>query len=94
MYDNCMKSCQILRRKRVMICGRTRRARMQSRFRTWSLIRPWSCKTALRKWHMRRSVGGCRRRQCAVRAVDCMCMCCSVEAVQFLLVGLVNPFLN
>ena len=22
-------------------------------------IEPWSCKSALRKWHMRRSVGGC-----------------------------------
>ena len=24
-----------------------------------SLIRPWGCKSALRKWHMRRSVGKC-----------------------------------
>ena len=24
-----------------MICGRTSLVRMQSRFRTWSLIRPW-----------------------------------------------------
>ena len=35
------------------------RVRMQSRLRNWSLIRPWGCKAALRKWHMRRGVGGC-----------------------------------
>ena len=33
--------------------------RMQSRFRIWSLIIPWGCKSALRKWHQRRSVVGC-----------------------------------
>ena len=36
-----------------MICGRTRLVRMQSRSRILSLIRPWGCKSALRKWHMR-----------------------------------------
>ena len=25
----------------------------------WSLIRPYGCKSALRKWHRRRSVRGC-----------------------------------
>ena len=50
---------QTLRRKWVMISGRTRRVRPLSRFRTWSLIRPWGCKSALRKWHIRRSVSGC-----------------------------------
>ncbi|MDA1330769.1 MAG: hypothetical protein O3B43_06880 [Chloroflexi bacterium] len=33
----------------------------------WSLIRPWGCKSALRKWHMRRSVGGCGSGACSVR---------------------------
>ena len=33
--------------------------RIHSWSRNWSLIRPWGCKSALRKWHMRRSVGGC-----------------------------------
>ena len=42
-----------------MISGRRPQVRMQSRFRIWSLIRRWGCKSALRKWHMRRSVGGC-----------------------------------
>ena len=50
---------QTLLQKRVMICGRTPRMRMQSRSRNWSLIRPWGCESALRKWHTRRSVGGC-----------------------------------
>ena len=35
------------------------RVRMQSRSRNWSLSRPWSWKSALRKWHVRRSGGGC-----------------------------------
>ena len=36
---------------------RTSQVPLQSRSRNWSLIRPWGCKSALRKWHMRRSVG-------------------------------------
>ena len=28
-------------------------------YRNWSLIRQWGCKSALRKWHMRRSVVEC-----------------------------------
>ena len=35
------------------------RVRMQSRSRNWSLIRRWGCKSAIRKWHMRRRVGVC-----------------------------------
>ena len=33
------------------------RVQMQSRSRNWSLIRRWGCKSALRKWHLRLSVG-------------------------------------
>ena len=43
----------------VMISGRTPRVRMQSRSRNRCLFKPWGCKSALRKWHMRRGVGGC-----------------------------------
>ena len=47
-----------VRRRRVMISGRTSRLRMQSRFRTWRLIKPWVV-NARRKWHQRRRLGGC-----------------------------------
>ena len=39
--------------------GSTRQVRVHSRSRNWRLIRPWDCKIAVRKWHTRRSVGGC-----------------------------------
>ena len=43
------------------VCGTTARPgelgasppKQRCRFRNWSLIRPWGCKSALRKWHMR-----------------------------------------
>ena len=35
------------------------RVRMRSRSRNWSLIRPCGCKSAVRKWYVWRSVGGC-----------------------------------
>ena len=37
-------------------------------------------------------VGGCRRRQGAVRVMDCQCR--RIEVGKFLLVGLISPFLN
>ena len=47
---------------------------LQSRSRTWSLIRRWGCKSALRKWHMRRSVGKCGagagRVRCGLRTAN------------------------
>ena len=76
---------QYWRRKRVMICGRTRLVRMQSRSRIWNLIRPWGCESALRKWHMRRGVGGCDAGAgrvwwalwTASDGVSKLCKCCS-----------------
>ena len=75
-----------------MISGRTTQVPLQSRSRNWSLIRRWGCKSAPRKWHMRRSVGGCRRWQGAVRVADFRGY--SMEIVQFLLVRPVNPVKN
>ena len=48
-----------LRRKRFMTSGRSPRVRMQSRSQNLSLFKRWGCKSARRKWHMRRSAGGC-----------------------------------
>ena len=51
--------------------------RMQSRSRNWSLIRPGGCKSALRKWHMRRSVEGCGE-SCVLPMLAYRC--CAVSA--------------